>query len=171
MHRNVWLRAWGAVPQRQQMSSCDSHDMLAPMLEQLCHRVCEEVAREVKWQREEADRLWNVMLILHKEQTEARSLLEESLYKCRDQRAAMSDIRRELAPVITAEQSDVASITERVGALEEMVAKGVGWPGRWLSQFGSTVGPAHQKNELVATLCNDHLNAARKPCSQPLPDD
>ena len=52
-----------------------------------------------------------------------RSLLEETLRERRDQRATMSDLRRELAPLITAEQSDVASITKQVGAMAEMVAR------------------------------------------------
>ena len=147
------------------MSFCDSHDMLAPMLEPLCRRVREEVARDVKWQRKEADRLWNVMLMLHNKQTEARSLLKESLCECRDQRAAMSNLRRELVHLIT------ASITEQQGALAERAARGVGWRGRWLGRLESTVGPTHQPNELVATLCDDHLNAVRKPFSRPLPDD
>ena len=37
----------------------------------------------------------------------------------------MSDLRRELAPLIITEQSDVTSTTEQVGAIAEVVARGL----------------------------------------------
>ena len=42
------------------------------------------------------------MLLLHNEQTEARSLLEEALWECRDQRDAMFDFSQELASLTIA---------------------------------------------------------------------
>ena len=92
-------------------ASFDGHDMLAPMSELLLRRVHEEMERSAKRQKEEAHQLKKVMLVLYKEQTEARSLLE-ALRECRDQRAAMVDLRRDLAPLAAAVQPDVASIIE-----------------------------------------------------------
>ena len=75
--------------------------------------------------KEEADRLWKVVMVLHKEQAEARSMLEEAFRESRDQRAIMIDRRRELAPLATAVQPDVASISEQVSAMAERIAWGL----------------------------------------------
>ena len=66
------------------MPSYDSHDMLAHRLEPLCRCEHEEVACDVKWQREDVHCLWNIMLVLHKEQMQVRSLLKQTLHECRD---------------------------------------------------------------------------------------
>ena len=71
--------AWEAGPEGPPIPSFDSHDMLAPMSKLLLRRVHEEMERSARRQKEEADRLWKVMLVLHMEQTEARSLLKEAL--------------------------------------------------------------------------------------------
>ena len=74
------------------MPSYDSHDMLAPMLELLFRYVHEEIVRGTR-QQKKMDRLWKVVLVLHKEQAEARSLLEEALREFRDQQDDLSKAR------------------------------------------------------------------------------
>ena len=110
------------------MPSFDSQDMLAPMSKVLFRHGNKEMVRGPRRPKEEADRLWKVRLVLHKEQTEARSLLEEALRECRDQ--------RELATLATAVQSDVASISEQVGAMAEVVARGLDGPSDGLVEMG-----------------------------------
>ena len=64
------------------MPSFDSHDMLVPIYQ----HVAAIASRPLRMGRgagrqKEADRLWNVVLVL---QTEARLLLEEALCGCRE---------------------------------------------------------------------------------------
>ena len=58
---------------------------------------------------------WKSMLVLHTVQTEACSQLD-ALRGCRNQLADKFDLRRELAPLVTAVQPDLASISEQVSA-------------------------------------------------------
>ena len=85
-----WLRnenygTWGAGQQRLLLPSPEIHNMMASLLEPLFRRVREEIARDATWRKEEADRQWDIVMVLHREQTEARSLIEEAPRECRDQ--------------------------------------------------------------------------------------
>lgn len=63
-------------------------------------------------------------------------MLEDTLGQCREQRATMKNLRRKLAPLNTAEQPDIISISEQVGTKAEVVARGLDGLGNGLDEMG-----------------------------------